>query len=254
MRTYDLGHRIRKAREERDMTQELLARSVGVSRTALSQMENGEKSRYNPDVLYRIATVLNMSVDDLLRPPPDRSESPHLDEMDIRISIPQNNKEKFKEILLYILNKVGGQPNIGKTVIYKLLYFIDFDYYETYGEQMIGATYIKNTYGPTPRQFLSIVDEMILKDELERVNSTHFDYDQTKYLPHRKPNLTVLNPLELEVAENVLKRLGGMNASQISVYSHGDVPWAATEDGKDIDYELVFYRTPLYSQREQEED
>jgi len=42
--------------------------------------------------------------------------------------------EKFKEVLLYILGKVGSKPNIGQTVLYKLLYFIDFNYYEKYEE------------------------------------------------------------------------------------------------------------------------
>lgn len=49
-------------------------------------------------------------------------------ETEIRIDIPQKNLDKFKEVLLYILNKVGANPNIGQTVIYKLLYFIDFNY------------------------------------------------------------------------------------------------------------------------------
>lgn len=41
-----------------------------------------------------------------------------------------------------------------------------------------------------------------------------------------------------------------MNASQISEYSHNDVPWLTTEDGEIIEYKSVFYRTPQYSVRE----
>ena len=67
------------------------------------------------------------------------------------------NLKKFKEVLLYILSKVGSKPNVGETVLYKLLYFIDFDYYEKFEEQFIGATYIKNHYGPTPIEFKKIV-------------------------------------------------------------------------------------------------
>ena len=54
--------------------------------------------------------------------------------------------KKFKEVLLYILEKVGSKPNVGMTVLYKLLYFIDFDYYEKFEEQLLGATYIKNHF------------------------------------------------------------------------------------------------------------
>ena len=31
---------------------------------------------------------------------------------------------------------------------------------------------------------------------------------------------------------------------------HNDVPWLTTENGKAIEYEAVFYRTPAYSVRE----
>ena len=77
-------------------------------------------------------------------------------EPQIRISDPQKNLEKFKEVFLYILNKVGSKPNIGETVIYKLLYFIDFNFYEKYEEQLIGAAYLKNRFGPTPVEFKKI--------------------------------------------------------------------------------------------------
>ena len=45
-----------------------------------------------------------------------------------------------------------------------------------------------------------------------------------------------------------------MNASEISNYSHKDVPWLAAEEGGIIDYESVFYRTDEYSVRNYEGD
>ena len=84
---------------------------------------------------------------------------------------------------------MGEKKKIGETAIYKLLYFIDFDFYEKYEEQIIGAHYIKNHYGPTPVEFKKIVDEMEEKKEIERVKSRHFQYEQKKYLPLREPRL-----------------------------------------------------------------
>ena len=104
----------------------------------------------------------------------------------MRISVPQKNLQKFKEVLLYILNKVGAKENIGETVIYKLLYFIDFDFYEKYEEQLVGATYIKNKYGPTPVEFVKIVEKMIKDGEIEKVKSEYFKLQQTKYLPRQE--------------------------------------------------------------------
>ncbi|GAI12477.1 unnamed protein product, partial [marine sediment metagenome] len=172
----------------------------------------------------------------------------------IRINIPQKNLNKFKEVLLYILNKVGSKPNIGETVIYKLLYFIDFDYYEKYEDQLIGAAYLKNNYGPTPIEFRKVVEKMIKNREIIKVKNKYFAYPQTKYLPLRKPDLSELKAAEIEIINSVLNRFSDMNAIQISEYSHNDVPWLTTENGETIEYESVFYRTAPYSVRTYSED
>jgi hypothetical protein len=57
--------------------------------------------------------------------------------MEERISVPAENVEKFKQALLYITQKIGALPNVGQTVLYKILYFCDFDYYEKFEEQLI---------------------------------------------------------------------------------------------------------------------
>jgi uncharacterized phage-associated protein len=91
---------------------------------------------------------------------------------------------------------------------------------------------------------------MIKKEEIMKVENNYVQYPQTKYLPLRKPDLTKLKATEIEVIDDVLNKLGYMNASQISEYSHNDVPWLTTEDREIIEYESVFYRTPQYSVRE----
>lgn len=171
-----------------------------------------------------------------------------------RISVPQKNLNKFKQVLLYILGKVGSKPNIGETVIYKLLYFIDFNFYEKYEDQLIGATYIKNQHGPTPKEFIKIRKEMIEKDEIVKVKGKYFNFPQTKYLPLILPDLTQLKAHELKVIDDVLNQLSDMNAKQISQYSHEDVPWVTASKGEPIDYETVFYRTSCYSVREYDAD
>ena len=249
-----ISEKIKKLRTKAGISQQRLAELLGVSRPAISQIENGER-KVSVDELDRLAEIFNISVNSLL----NKEKEPEVIlkgktvekklQPNIRISVPQKNLEKFKEVLLYILNKVGSKPNIGETVIYKLLYFIDFDFYEKYEEQLIGATYIKNYYGPTPVEFRKIVGQMTDK-EIDRVKSSYFNFPQTKYLPLRKPGLTKLRASEIEVVDSVLNKLSDMNAIQISEYSHHDVPWLTTEDGEIIEYESVFYRTPPYSVRE----
>lgn len=250
----NIGQRIKKLREQTGMSQQDLADKLGVLRPTISQMENGDR-KVVAEELIKLSEILNTSVHYLigLVDQPEivlQERREKMTKPQMRINVPAKNLEKFKEVLLYILGKVGSKPHVGETVIYKLLYFIDFDYYEKYEEQLIGATYIKNTHGPTPREFRKIVDTMIEKEEIVKVKDKYFQYPQTKYLPLRKPDLTKLKATEKELIDDVLGRLSDLNATQISDYSHNDVPWLTTEDEKDIEYESVFYRTAPYSVRE----
>ncbi len=255
-----LGKRIKKLRELTGISQEKLANLLGVSRPTVSQMENGER-KITADELIELAKIFNISVDELL----NLKKSPEIvfeeakktkkaKKEEIRINVPQKNLKKFREVLLYILNNVGSKPNVGETVLYKLLYFIDFDYYEKYEEQLIGATYIKNHYGPTPVEFKTVVNRMIRNKDIIKVKSKYFEYPQTKYLPLRGPDLSILKASEIKLIDDVLNRLSDKNAAEISEYSHNDVPWLTAEDGEKIEYESVFYRTPPYSVREYSEE
>lgn len=249
-----IGDRIKALREEQGIRQDELAQIIGLNREVLSTIENNHR-QVKAEELNFFADALKVSSDQLLgRIPFDKvtlkkSESQRTINNDMRISVPAKNVEKFREVLLYILNKVGAKPNVGETVLYKLLYFIDFDFYEKYEEQLIGATYRKNTFGPTPIEFFPIVEDMIEKKELERVRSKYFSKTQKKYLPLRNARLSIFFANELEIMDNVIYRLSDKTATDISEYSHGDIPWQVTGDQEIIEYETVFYRTPPYSVR-----
>jgi len=242
----NIGNRIKELREHLGISQQRLADLMGVLRVTISQIEKGGR-KICAEELIKLSEIFGV--------------------------------EKFKEVLIYILNKIGSKPNIGETVLYKLLYFIDFDFYEKYEEQLIGATYKKNRYGPTPIEFKKIIDKMSKDKEITKIKSEYFQYPQTKYLPLRKADLSklkaneieviddVLKKLsdmtaalsklkanEIEVIDDVLKKLSDMTAAQISEHSHNDVPWLTTKAGNVIEYEFVFYRTPPYSVREYGED
>jgi DNA-binding XRE family transcriptional regulator len=161
-----------------------MAHLLGMSRQTLIKVEQGSRDLTKAEL--EILTTLEKT---------HKIETENQD--NIRINIPQKNIAKFEEVLLYILQKVGAKPNVGMTVVYKLLYFIDFNFYEKYEKQLMSLTYFKNK-------------------KLEQVKSTYFHKEQTKFLPHVKPDLSVLTAQELEM----------------------------------IDDELVFYRSDEFSVRE----
>lgn len=250
---------IKNLRTKYKYSQEDIAKTLGISRQTMAQIEKGE-SELTISQLKKLADLFDFpSIDDFLseKKLPDiknAKQNKKLEKPEIRISIPQNNLKKFKEILLYILEKVGAKPNVGEAVICKLLYFIDFDYYEKYEEQLIGAVYIKNHFGPTPANFKNIVIQMEKDGDLATVGKKYFRFPQKKYLPRRKADLQILSARDLEHIDWVLARLSDKNAKEMEEYSHRDVPWITADNMSPIDYEAVFYRTPEFSVREYEDD
>ncbi len=252
-----LGKRIAKYRSRAQISQEELAQAIGISRTAYTQIELGKRN-LSAIEFSRIAEVLNFSMDEIMSSDysyqmnifkPLKLEDPH-----IRISVPKFNIEKFQNLILYILEKCAGKPNMGETVLYKLLYFSDFDYYELYEEHLSGAKYRKWAKGPVPCDIAAILHEMEAANMLQSFTAEYYGYRQKRYIPLISSDKRLFNGAEIDVIDKVIERLSDMSARQISEYSHGDMPWKASKDRQDIDYELVFYREAPYSIRTYNED
>lgn len=244
------GKTLQELRSQRDVSQEYISNLIGMSRPSYSLVEKDEKEltitqaqklcdffeiSFDAFVKGEIAPLASIDVD-------DKSEKV-AEEQTVRVSVPQEKIDVFKEVLLHVLNKVGGQHNVGQTVIYKLLYFIDFDYYEKYEKQLIGAKYIHNHYGPTPVAFSQVIDEMKKSEEIEEVISKYYQYEQRKYLPLREPNLSLIDGNAVQHINEVLNKLGNKTASELTDLSHKDIPWITAQHGEFLDYEAVFYRT-----------
>ena len=253
-----LGKFINEQRIKRNMTQEYLASKLGVSRPTYMHIERGERELTITEA-KTLASVFSMTIEDFLaaREPQQTvkiSKRTARKSADLHIRVTQKNLNKFKQVLLYVLNKVGGKPNVGETVLHKLLYFIDFDYYEKYEENLMGATYIKNHHGPTSVELQSIMKDMQDNGEIEAVNSKYFKYEQKKYLPVKRPDFNNLSARDIAHIDDVLARLSDKNAKEMENYSHGDIPWQSAQDGQKLSYESVFYRDEKYSVRSYDDE
>ena len=60
-----LGHELRKAREEADLTQEELSSAANIDRSYISLLENNKKSP-TVDLLFRLCDALGVSASGLL--------------------------------------------------------------------------------------------------------------------------------------------------------------------------------------------
>jgi transcriptional regulator with XRE-family HTH domain len=258
-----VGQRITELRKLKGLSQEDLAKSIKISRPSLAQIELGNRS---VDVLelQKLSLILEFSLDDFMSKTfssnnyanqlPEEQHEKNPKKQEERISIPILQVDKFKNVLLYILERCAGKPNVGETVLYKLLYFSDFNYYELYEEHLTGAIYRKLPYGPVPQNLDSIISQMIESGQLQRVKTEYHGYPQTRYLPLEKPDLKELKASEKDVIDKVIEQMSDWSAAMLSNYSHGDKPWKASKEGDEINYELAFYRRPPYSIRVYQDD
>lgn len=249
---------IQKLRKEKGLSHKFMASKLNISRPTYVQIEEGKRDITITEA-KNLSNLFGLTLDDFLQEKEtnvivtieEDKNTIEDSKNEIRISVPQQKKDKFKQILLYILKKVGGKPNIGMTALYKLLYFIDFDYYEKYEDQLMGLVYLKNHHGPTPLLFENLIEDLIKEGQIEKLKSKFYEYPQTKYLinPTIEPDLSILNGQEQEHIDNELERLSNMTASELTELSHKDVPWISAKNGKQLDYESVFYRTAETSVR-----
>ena len=249
-------------REQNNITKDEMANTLGITRQTYYKYELGE-NELTIDIVRKIASKFNVDYVDIIENniPQEfnyniintRKLNKKEQNIDIRIDIPQENIDKFKQVLLYILNRIGSRPNVGQMVIYKLLYFIDFDYYELYEEQLMGLKYIKNDFGPTPVSFAKIVKQMEKEELIEEIKTKRYDYEMTKYLPLVEADLSSITAKEIMFINEEIEKYGNKSATELSQISHSDVPWIGTKPKDIIPYESVFYRTPDTSVRRYED-
>jgi transcriptional regulator with XRE-family HTH domain len=240
----EIGKIIKKNRIQLGLTQDKLAKMTGLRRTAITQIEAGRRD-INSSELSIFTGILDISLDELLFKPNIKH-----DHENNNYGEPEFNKSKFIKLFLYILENCGSRINVGKTVIYKLFYFMDFDFYELYEDYLTGEIYRKIQHGPAPCHFSEIEEELINNKMIKKDVIEHHYYNQTKYMPLIQADMSSFSGKELKLIDNEIRKLSSMNAKQIEDYSHQDVPWIITKDREIINYDTVFYRKDMHSVRE----
>ncbi|MFZ2494889.1 MAG: type II toxin-antitoxin system antitoxin SocA domain-containing protein [Candidatus Saccharimonadales bacterium] len=245
---------ISKLRENAKLTQQDVADGIRVAKPTYVKIESGDREPKLDEIralseFYQIDTVSLIDGIDHVSEPTPTYRPTSIDEKprpDVKL-----RTDKLRQVLLYIAEKAGAKPNVGATVINKLLYFIDFDYYELYGESITGLKYIRNHYGPTAHlsTISSVVDSMERDGDMEVAETEYFKHKQKKYLPRKHADLSLLNARELAHIDWELDRLADKKANELSDMSHLDMPWLATKPGQAIEYQLAMYRTAVTSVR-----
>ena len=221
---------LQKLRKDRKFTQEEVAKMLWISRVAYNMMEN-DKLKYD-NYINKLEEVFDVSFDNIQTK---------------KYTVNKDTLTRSQELIIYILSKVWQLPNVGKTVLYKILYFIEFDYFELTGRRLTGLDFVKLPKWPAPSAFDYIINDMTSKNQIIQISTNYKWYPQQRYIPNEIMENLSRDGETKQIIDEVINRLKDMKAVEVSEYSHGDYPRIHTNDMQTIDINLVSSRQYPYS-------
>lgn len=158
------------------------------------------------------------------------------------------HKKKYQNAVLYLCQELSGEVR-GKKKLAKLLYFIDFDFYEKYEKSITGDTYKALSMGPVPSALVSVTEEMIKMKMLEIHKETEFEgYLPTDiYRSLQKPDLSIFSKEEMRILKRVVKHYGHLSGKQLQDLTHAEAPYTAAKPNEEVPYEFTYYRGTDFS-------
>lgn len=152
------------------------------------------------------------------------------------------NEKKYKNAILFFAKKTQN-GTLGKLKIKKLLYYLDFDFFEKYGKSVTGDEYLRFEYGPVPRMAEKILKQMEGKEiKTTRRKVKEGLNDQQHIEPLKDFDLSVFTKEELVMLEDVAGKWEKFTGTEMKMATHGEAPWISTEPDGVIDYNLAYYR------------
>lgn len=215
---------IKELREKNNLSQEEVAKKIGISRSTYISFEKG-KTELNLSETIKLTDLFGISLCDVengLKP----------------------NYEKYKEMILSCLRLTGGKDGkVPKTKLAKLLYLADFAWYYNNLESMSGMQYRRIKFGPVPDLYFRAIDELESdgKITIDRKGDTFliFENDSSK-----KRNLSKLSEKELNLMEKIAKKWKDKKTNEIVDFTHHQLPYQICQMDEIIPYELIIQEDP----------
>lgn len=149
------------------------------------------------------------------------------------------DENKFRELVVYVAERLNADRSGGATKLNKVLFFADFAHVRRTGSPITGAEYQKLEHGPAARRLRPVRDELIESGAAELRKEEFLGYEQHRLVPLRSADLEIFDASELETIDKVLSDLEGLNARQVSDLSHDEAGWRLVELGEPIPYEAA---------------
>jgi uncharacterized phage-associated protein len=152
------------------------------------------------------------------------------------------NEKKYKNIILFFANKIKN-GTLGKLKMMKLLYYLDFDFFEKYGKSVTGDSYLRWENGPVPKTAEKLIIKMNGSDIKITKRKIGSGYNDQQHIEALKDfDFELFTKEELMMMEEVADKWILFSGAEMKSASHGEAPWIATKPNEIIDYNLAYYR------------
>lgn len=152
------------------------------------------------------------------------------------------SKKKYQEVILYLAEKLGGEIR-GKKKLAKLLYFVDFDFYEKFQRSLTGDMYKALPMGPFPVTMEKVLADMAKEKKLViKLEKERADYNPTEIYKVKEKTQNIFSKDEQKILDRVVLKYGHLTGKQLEDLTHAEAPYVGTAPNREIAYELAFYR------------
>ena len=150
------------------------------------------------------------------------------------------DREKFKTLVHYVIWKAGDRDGFGAVKLNKVLWFSEARMYMLHGVSITGATYMREKYGPVPRDIMPIRRELVEESAVKIWRDRHYDHPATRFKALRSPDTKRLSSKERQVVDWWIKHIDEEHtAASISEQSH-DYAWEIAQIGEELPLHALF--------------
>ncbi|KKP55790.1 MAG: helix-TurN-helix domain protein [Parcubacteria group bacterium GW2011_GWC1_34_10] len=220
--------KIKELRNNGGLSQEQVAKAIGVSRPTYTSIESG-KQELSLDEAKKLATLFGIGVDEL--------SSGNI-----------SNLQKYKQMIITFLRmNVSSDGKIPKTKLAKLLYLADFAWFYEHLESMSGMQYRKIAYGPVPDVFFRALDEL---ESDGKINIDHKNENGkecflvSELASNKNEKIQTISVEEKSLMKKIAGKWKNKKTQEIVNFTHNQLPYSLCRENELIPYELITQEDP----------
>lgn len=162
-----------------------------------------------------------------------------------------HNREKLINAIIYFLE---NSSLIGKTKLFKLLYFLDFEHFKETGRSVTGLAYHAWKMGPVPVALQEEIEnpEPDLAENLEIDVGENNGYKYTNFKPKSRFDSKHFTKRELRLLKEIADRYYMCNAKEMVYWTHLEKePWHRVWELENRKFEKIPYEYVLEESEEE---